>query len=76
MSDEPKIARLDEIDKRTHVGTEAWHNNNAANAQRLSAWRRLHALRPHEEVIKKVSPGDSTSKMVDQIKKYEAEDNA
>ena len=44
------MANVDDIDKRTKVGTAAWLNNHDEDTQRLSAWRRLHALLPHAEV--------------------------
>lgn len=44
------MTSLNDIDKRTNVGTPAWEKRNDEDAQRLSAWRRLHALLPHSEI--------------------------
>ena len=57
------MARINDIDYRTKVGSEAWKNNHTKSTQQLSAWRRLHALLPHEDVVKLAQPGDSPAKM-------------
>lgn len=52
-----KLARLSQLDRRTHVGTPAWRAAHprskgviAYGARKLSAWRRLHALAEHSVV--------------------------
>lgn len=44
------LGSIEKIDYRTRVGSEAWMARNDAKAKKLSAWRRLHALLPHDEV--------------------------
>lgn len=51
---------LDDIDYRTKVGSDAWKARHNEDERRLSAWRRLHKLLDHEEVIK-VARYDMTS---------------
>jgi len=46
----PKWSALSAIDRRTRVGTPAWFKAHTAGARRLSAWRRLHMLRPHASI--------------------------
>lgn len=70
--DKPTIASLDEIDYRTRVGSKAWEARNTPNAQRLSAWRRLHALLPHNEVVKLASPNDDPEKLAKLVQELEA----
>lgn len=56
------MANLDNIDKRTKVGSEAWKKHNK-ETQQLSAWRRLHALLPHEDVTQLAKPTDPPEKL-------------
>jgi hypothetical protein len=50
MSKERKWGHLDEIDYRTKVGSKAWKERHPENIQKLSAFRFLHEIAPHEEV--------------------------
>ena len=66
------MASLDDIDKRTKIGTPAWLNNHDEDTQRLSAWRRLHALLPHDEIKRLGLKYDDTSAdLVAAVKKIE-----
>ncbi|MHC4296519.1 MAG: hypothetical protein ACYS7Y_04400 [Planctomycetota bacterium] len=53
------LGSTEKIDYRTRVGTDAWKKRNSPQARKLSAWRRLHALLPHDEV-KKIANLDMT----------------
>lgn len=57
------MANLDDIDKRTKVGSAAWENKHDTETQQLSAWRRLHALLPHEDVTQLAKPTDHPEKL-------------
>jgi len=66
------MASLDDIDKRTKVGTAAWLNNHDEDTQRLSAWRRLHALLPHSEIKRLgLTYEDKPADLVAAVKKIE-----
>jgi hypothetical protein len=66
------MASLDDIDKRTKIGTPAWLNNHDEDTQRLSAWRRLHALLPHDEIKRLgLKYDDSPVDLVAAVKKIE-----
>lgn len=66
------MASLDDIDKRTKIGTPAWLNNHDEDTQRLSAWRRLHILLPHDEIKRLgLKYNDSPSDLVAAAKKIE-----
>lgn len=66
------MASLDDIDKRTKIGTPAWLNNHDEDTQRLSAWRRLHALLPHDEIKRLgLKYDDSPADLVAAAKKIE-----
>jgi len=66
------MASLDDIDKRTKIGTPAWLNNHDEDTQRLSAWRRLHALLPHDEIKRlKLKYTDSPADLVAAAKKID-----
>lgn len=45
-----KWAHLSEIDKRTRVGTAAWHARHTDPQKKLSAYRYLHKLGDHTQV--------------------------
>ncbi|MHA2265911.1 MAG: hypothetical protein ACXAEN_26255 [Candidatus Thorarchaeota archaeon] len=57
------MAKLNDIDKRTKVGSKAWTKKHDKETQQLSAWRRLHALLPHEDVVQLASPTDHPAKL-------------
>lgn len=57
------MANLDDIDKRTKVGSAAWKKKHDKETQQLSAWRRLHALLPHGDVTKLAKPTDPPEKL-------------
>ena len=67
------MATLDDIDRRTKVGTKAWDKNHDEKTKRLSAWRRLHALLPHDEVKKRAQPNQSSAVLAEIVKKVEQE---
>jgi len=50
MTEKRDLGSTDEIDYRTKVGSDAWRSRLTPDAQKLSAWRRLHALLPHAKV--------------------------
>ena len=44
-------ASLDEIDRRTRVGSSAWYQLHPESRQKLlSAWRAMHAVAPHTRI--------------------------
>jgi len=66
------MANLDDIDKRTKIGTPAWLKNHDEDTQRLLVWRRLHALLPHEEIKRLgLSYDDKPADLVEAAKKIE-----
>lgn len=66
------MAKINNIDKRTKVGTDAWLKNHDEDTQRLSAWRRLHALLPHSEIKRlKLNYEDPVIDLVAAVKKIE-----
>ena len=69
------MASTDDIDKRTKVGSEAWKKNHDRETQQLSAWRRLHALLPHEDVKQLAKPTDSPEKLAALAKEIERQLN-
>ena len=66
------MAKTENIDHRTHVGSDAWKERHDTETQRLSAWRRLHALIPHDEVVKVAKPTDTPTQLVETIRRVEA----
>jgi hypothetical protein len=46
----PKWGSVDEIDRRTKVGSDAWKARHSESIQHLSAFRHLHDIAPHEDV--------------------------
>lgn len=66
------MASIDDFDRRTKVGTQAWDKNHDEATKRLSAWRRLHALLPHEEVVKLAQPTNSSARLAEVVKEVEA----
>lgn len=75
---------VNEIDRRTHVGTPAWYQiHQQTRLRHLSAWRRLHMQRPHETISRRaaqmgVSPSSDTSvpQKVKMVQEFEAADAA
>jgi hypothetical protein len=66
------MANLDDIDKRTKVGTSSWLNKHDEDTQRLSAWRRLHTLLPHSEIKRLgLKYDDKPEELVAAVKKIE-----
>ncbi len=65
------MASTDDIDKRTKVGSEAWKKKHDKETQQLSAWRRLHALLPHEDVTQLAKPTDPPEKLAALAKEVE-----
>lgn len=65
------MANIDDIDRRTRVGTEAWKNKHDGETQQLSAWRRLHMLLTHEEIKKIAKPTDAPNKLAKLVKQFE-----
>ncbi len=65
------MAKVNDIDMRTKVGTKAWDKNHDEETKRLSAWRRLHALLPHEEVVKRAQPNQSSAVLAEAVRKIE-----
>ena len=66
------MSKLNDIDKRTKVGSAPWLRNHDEDTQRLSAWRRLHALLPHSEVKRLgLKYDDKTEDLVAAVKKIE-----
>ncbi len=65
------MASIDDIDRRTKVGTKAWDKNHDERTKQLSAWRRLHALLPHEEVKKLAQPTNSSARLAEIVKDTE-----
>lgn len=66
------MASLDDIDKRTRVGTPAWEKKHDDETKHLSAWRRLHALLPHEEIKRLgLTYNDKTDVLVASVRKIE-----
>ncbi len=57
------MANLDDINKQTKVGSEEWRKSHNEETQQLSAWRRLHALLPHEDVTQLAKPTDHPEKL-------------
>lgn len=44
-------ASIDELDRRTRVGSAAWRTLHPATRQKLlSAWRAMHAVAPHTRI--------------------------
>lgn len=62
------------IDYRTKVGSDAWNARHTEAQKKQSAWRRLHALMPHEEVKKVASYDMPVAELVAAVKKAEAAD--
>ncbi len=50
MTKKNKWGSINDIDKRTKVGTPAWKRVHSRDIQHLSAFRRLHDLADHEDV--------------------------
>ena len=67
------MANTDDIDYRTKVGSKAWDKNHDEHTKRLSAWRRLHALLPHDEVKRIAQPNQSSAVLAETVKRVEAE---
>ena len=66
------MPELNDIDKRTKVGTSSWLKNHDEDTQRLSAWRRLHALLPHAEIKRLgLKYDDKPEELVAAVKKIE-----
>lgn len=65
------MANTDDIDYRMKVGSESWKKKHDEETQQLSAWRRLHALLPHEDVIKMAKPTDNPAKLAAMAKEIE-----
>jgi hypothetical protein len=66
------MANLDDIDKRTKVGTPSWLNKHDEDTQCLSAWRRLHTLLPHSEIKRLgLKYDDPPADLVAAVKKVE-----
>ena len=57
------MASTGDINKEARVGSEAWRKSHDAETQQLSAWRRLHALLPHEDVRQLAKPTDHPEKL-------------
>ena len=62
---------LEDIDYRTRVGSEAWKKKHDRETQQLSAWRRLHALLPHEDVVQLAKSTDHPDKLAAIVKEVE-----
>ncbi len=67
------MAKVENIDHRTHVGSDAWKERHDTETKRLSAWRRLHALLPHDEVVKVAKPTDTPTELTAVVKAIEAQ---
>jgi hypothetical protein len=66
------MANVDDIDNRTTVGSAAWLNKHDEDTQRLSAWRRLHAILPHDEIMRLgLKYDDKPEELVAAVKKIE-----
>lgn len=69
---ERRWGRVDEIDRRTKVGSEAWKNRHSEDIQNLSAHRRLHQLTDHEHA--REFTDKSVQEKVDEVRRLENED--
>ena len=70
MTEKKDLGSTDGIDYRTKVGSDAWRSRLTPEAQKLSAWRRLHALLPHEKVKELVNlemSGKTLAKVAERI---------
>lgn len=58
------MASTDDIDYRTKVGSKSWETRHDEETKQLSAWRRLHDLLPHEDIVKTgAKPTDDSEKL-------------
>jgi hypothetical protein len=74
VSDDKKdLGSTSDIDYRTRVGSDKWNENNTAKAKKLSAWRRLHALLPHDQVKEVANLEMSGRKLAQVAERVEAE---
>jgi len=67
------LGKTSDIDYRTRVGSDKWNENNTAKAKKLSAWRRLHALLPHDQVKEVANLGMSGRKLAEVVEQVESE---
>lgn len=65
------MAKVNNIDKRTKVGTQAWYKNHDEETARLSIWRRLHMLLPHELLTQLAKPDDPIEDLIALAKRLE-----
>lgn len=63
--------KVDDIDHRTKVGSEAWKARHSNKIQHLSAHRRLHQLSDHEHA--REFTDKSVKDKVDEVRRLEDE---
>lgn len=64
--------KINDADYRTRVGTDAWNKRHDEDVKKTLAWRRLHKLLPHNEVMKVANQGDDSARLVEVVKEVEA----
>jgi len=72
MSKERRWGSVDQIDKRTKVGSASWKQRHSRSIQHLSAYRRLHQLSEHKEARELVDA--PVSAKLEAIRKLEQKD--
>jgi hypothetical protein len=65
--------KINNVDYRTRVGTDTWNKRHDEDVKKNLAWRRLHALLPHDEVMKRANQGDDSARLVEVVKEVEKE---
>ena len=71
-----KWGSLDEIDYRTKVGTPAWEDAHPRwQIRKLSAWRRMHMLGTHDQVMDWAGAQGSSRPVRDMVRAVKRAEN-